>query len=121
MLVVSRRSTGVAIIHIAVVYDCRPSFGGRLGLFGIDVGGLRARRDPNRPTMDPDEAQTTPRGRPAILNYSHMDYPAVFKDVFYFLSRHPLPPEGPGEGPDCHFPMEIANFGPISARIRGVI
>ncbi len=34
-----------------------------------------------------------------------------------FLS--PLPPGGPGEGPDCHFPREIDDFEPISARIRG--
>ncbi len=31
----------------------------------------------------------------------------------------PLPPGGPGEGPDGHFPKEIGDFGPSSARIRG--
>jgi hypothetical protein len=33
-----------------------------------------------------------------------------------FLS--PLPPGGPGEGPDCHFPKEIYDLGPNSAQIR---
>ena len=44
--------------------------------------------------------------------------PAVLMSTFIvFLSS--LPPKGPGEGPDCHFPKEIIDFGPISARIRG--
>ncbi len=30
-------------------------------------------------------------------------------------------PGGPGEGPDCHVDKEIADFGPISARIRGAL
>ncbi len=44
--------------------------------------------------------------------------PAVFKDAFIlFLS--PLPPGGPGEGCNCHFPKGILGFGPIPAQIRG--
>ena len=39
------------------------------------------------------------------------------KRLILFLP--PLPPGGPGEGPDCHFPMEIEGFGTIPARIRG--
>ena len=33
----------------------------------------------------------------------------------------PLPPGGPGAGPDCHFPLETVGFGPTPARIRGVV
>ncbi len=47
-----------------------------------------------------------------------MIFPAVFKDVFYFVLVPP-PPGGPEEGPDCHFPKEIDGFGPIPARIWG--
>ncbi len=43
--------------------------------------------------------------------------PVVFQDTFIlFLS--PLPPAGPGEGPDCHCPTEIGGLGPIPARIQ---
>jgi hypothetical protein len=49
-----------------------------------------------------------------------IERPAVFKDAYY-LCLSPLPPAGPGEGPDCHFLKEISGFGPIPARIRGVI
>ncbi len=42
----------------------------------------------------------------------------LFKGVFYVVLVSP-PPEGSGEGPDCHFPGEICGFGPIPARIRG--
>ncbi len=44
--------------------------------------------------------------------------PAVSNEAFQFVLVPP-PPGGPGEGPDCHFPKEIDDFGPISARIRG--
>ena len=37
---------------------------------------------------------------------------------FSIMSCPPLPPGGPGEGPDCHSPEEFYDFGPISARIR---
>ena len=46
--------------------------------------------------------------------------PAVFDDAFDFVLVSP-PPGGSGEGPDCHFPLEIGGLGPIPARIRGVI
>ncbi len=36
----------------------------------------------------------------------------------FFLA--PLLPGGPGEGPDCHFPMKIDDCGPVLARIWGV-
>ncbi len=49
-----------------------------------------------------------------------LQYPAVFKDAFYFiLVSHP--PGGPGEGPDCHLLEGIEGFGPIPARIRWVM
>jgi hypothetical protein len=41
-------------------------------------------------------------------------------DVF-ILFLFPLPPGGPGKGPDCHFPLEIGGFGRIPDRIRGVL
>ncbi len=47
-------------------------------------------------------------------------YLVVFKDVSDFYLG-PLPWGLPGEGPDCHFPKELGGFGPIPARIRGVI
>ncbi len=46
--------------------------------------------------------------------------PVVFRIAFYvFLGPHP--PGGPGEGPDCHVPQKIDGFGPVPARIRGVL
>ena len=36
----------------------------------------------------------------------------------FFSCPPPLPRGVPGEGPDCHFPKDIAGFGPIPARFR---
>ncbi len=38
---------------------------------------LGARRAPHRPGIEPEEAQTTPEGRPEIINCSHMEYRPV--------------------------------------------
>jgi hypothetical protein len=43
--------------------------------------------------------------------------PAVFKDAFYFVLVSP-PPGGPGEGPDCRFPLKIDDCLPVPAWIR---
>ncbi len=40
---------------------------------------------------------------------------------FFFFLAPPPPPGALGEGPDCHFPVEIVGFGPIPARIRGFL
>ena len=45
----------------------------------------------------------------------------LYLRTLFNLFLSPLPPGGPGEGPDCHFPMEIGGVGPIPARIRGTI
>ncbi len=37
----------------------------------------------------------------------------------FILFSYPLPPGGPGKGPDCPFPSEIGGFGPIPAQVRG--
>ncbi len=45
---------------------------------------------------------------------------AVLETIFDFVLGPP--PRGvPGEGPDRHFHQETRGFGPIPARIRGVI
>ncbi len=46
---------------------------------------------------------------------------AVLEPIFNFVLGPPSPPGAPGEGPDKHFFWEIGGFGPISARIRGVM
>ncbi len=47
--------------------------------------------------------------------------PAVCNVFYLTLFMADLSPEGPGEGPDCHFPLHIDGCGPVSAWIRGVI
>ncbi len=44
--------------------------------------------------------------------------PAVDLSTLFMLFLSPLPPGGPGEGPDCPFPKEIVRFGPFPARLR---
>ena len=44
------------------------------------------------------------------LSGSRRLYLAVLKAIFDFVLGPPLPPGGPGEGPDCHFPKEIEGF-----------
>ncbi len=43
----------------------------------------------------------------------------LYSMTFFGLFLSPLPLGSPGEGPDCHVPKEIYDFGPILARIRG--
>ncbi len=43
----------------------------------------------------------------------------LYLRTFFILFLSPLPPGGPGEGPDYHFPKETGGFGPIPARMRG--
>ncbi len=50
-----------------------------------------------------------------------MLFSELYLRTLFNLLLSPLPPGGPGEGPDSHFLKDIYNFGPISARIRGVI
>ncbi len=44
---------------------------------------------------------------------------AVPRNVFNFILGPPSPGGVPWEGPDCHFPKGIDDFGPIPAQIRG--
>ncbi len=43
----------------------------------------------------------------------------LFLRMLFILFLSPLPPGGPGEGPDCHFSKELKGFGPIPIRIWG--
>ncbi len=43
----------------------------------------------------------------------------LYLRTFLFLFLSPLPVGAPGEGPDCHFPKEVASFGQMLARIQG--
>jgi hypothetical protein len=49
----------------------------------------------------------------------HMTWLFLTWFFFFFLFLAPPLPRGvPGDGQDCHFPKDIAGFGPIPARIR---
>ncbi len=47
--------------------------------------------------------------------------PAELKEAFFIIFLAPPPPPlgDPEEGPGCHFPKEINDLWPMSARIRG--
>ncbi len=55
-----------------------------------------------------------------IVDQGSEHRPAVFQAALCFLLGPP-PPGGSGESPDCYVPQEFEGFGPVPARIRGVI
>ena len=48
----------------------------------------------------------------------HRFQPQLYLGPFFILFLSPLPPGGPGEGPDCECPKGIMGLGPRPDRIR---
>ncbi len=73
-------------------------------------------------TVDSARVGLIGRSEPGERDFSLGTFPgpAVFKIAFQVVLVPP-PAGGPGEGPDCHFPKEIDDLGPMLTRIRGVI
>ncbi len=62
-----------------------------------------------------------PIGPIQTQNMYDLLFPAALKAIFNFVLGPPYPRWFPGEGSVCHFLEEIVGFGPIPARIPGVM